>query len=115
MFSKQCQYFFCIFLALLWWPAEIKLTRESVKVHQVCYFSLCYVLFSGIKKLFLVFQRVGWYNPALETKIVFGRSIDCYDTDPGGEATFCGGHKITVLIWPVGSSKALSTLNALGV
>ena len=31
--------------------------------------------------------------------------------DPGGQATFCGGHKITVLIWFVCFSKSLSALD----
>ena len=33
-----------------------------------------------------------------------------YDADLEGEATFSGGHKITVLVWFVCSSKSLSTL-----
>ena len=37
------------------------------------------------------------------------RSIDYYHADPGGQATFCGGPKIVVLIWRVFSSKGLST------
>ena len=39
-----------------------------------------------------------------------GRSSDRYDVDPGDEATFCGFHKITVLIWFVRSTKGLSKL-----
>ena len=34
-----------------------------------------------------------------------------YSPDPGGQATFYGGHKITVLIWPDCLSKGLSALN----
>ena len=35
-----------------------------------------------------------------------------YHPEPGGQATFYSGHKITVLIWPVWFSKSLSALEA---
>ena len=38
-------------------------------------------------------------------------SIDRYGPDPGSQATFDSGHKITVLIWPDCLSKGLSTLD----
>ena len=63
----------------------------------------------------LAFQEFGWFNAALEIKVLHGQSIDCYDANPVGEATFYDSHKITVLIWPVGPNKVLSTLDALGV
>ena len=37
-------------------------------------------------------------------KICLYQSIDCYGPDPGG-------HKVTVLIWPVSFSKGLSALD----
>ena len=46
----------------------------------------------------------------LNQKFCLGRSIDRYDAYSGGQATFSGGHKITVLIWLVCSTKGLSTL-----
>ena len=39
------------------------------------------------------------------------RSIDRYNPDPGGQATFYGGHKVTVLNWPHCLSKGLSELD----
>ena len=36
--------------------------------------------------------------------------MDHYKADLGGQATFCGGHNIPPLIWPVCFSKGLSTL-----
>ena len=48
--------------------------------------------------------------PALKTKI-FLVPVNCYDNHPGGQGTFYNGHKITVVIWPVGFSKDLSTLD----
>ena len=33
-------------------------------------------------------------SAALKVKILLCRSIDCYDTDPGGQATYHDGHKI---------------------
>ena len=48
-------------------------------------------------------QRLKW-------KFCLGQSIDRYDADPGSQATFSGGHKITDLIWLVCSTKVLSTL-----
>ena len=39
------------------------------------------------------------------------RSIDRYGPNPGDQATFYGGHKITVLIWLVCFSKGLFTLD----
>ena len=35
----------------------------------------------------------------LQIRIFLYQSIDHYCPDPGDEATFYGGHKITVLIW----------------
>ena len=37
---------------------------------------------------------------AQNKKFCLYRSIDHYGPDPGHQATFYGGHKITVLIWP---------------
>ena len=52
-----------------------------------------------------------FYLSALKIKILLVPSIDHHEPDPGGQATFCVGHKITGLIWPVGSSKDLSVLD----
>ena len=41
------------------------------------------------------------------------RSIDRYDAGPGSQGNFYSGHKITIVIWPVGFSKDLSTLDIL--
>ena len=38
-------------------------------------------------------------------------SIVCYGPDPGSEATFHSGHKITVLIWLICFSKGRSALD----
>ena len=47
----------------------------------------------------------------LKLKFCLYRSIDRYDTNPSGQGTFYSGHKITDVIWPVGFSKDLSTLD----
>ena len=39
-------------------------------------------------------------------------SVDCYDPDAGGQATFYSSHEITALIWLVCFSEGLSTLDA---
>ena len=39
-------------------------------------------------------------------------SIDHYDANLGGQGTFYSGHKITIVIRPVGFSKDLYTLDA---
>ena len=39
------------------------------------------------------------------------QSIDRYGPDSSGQATFYGGHRITVLIWPVCFSECLSALD----
>ena len=38
-------------------------------------------------------------SAALKVKILLCRSIDCYDTDPGGQATYHDGHKIAFSLW----------------
>ena len=40
-------------------------------------------------------------NQHFNEKFCLYRSIDRHSPDPGSQATFCGGHKTTVLIWPV--------------
>ena len=39
------------------------------------------------------------------------QSIDRYGANPGGDGTFDSGHKVTVVIWPIGFRKHLSTLD----
>ena len=39
-------------------------------------------------------------------------SVDCYDPDAGGQATFYSSHEITALIWLVCFSEGLSRLDA---
>ena len=47
----------------------------------------------------LVFEFGRNVVSALEIKILFA-PVNHYDPDPGGQVTFCGGHKATVFIWP---------------
>ena len=47
---------------------------------------------------------------ALKIKILLGM-VNCYDADPGSQAIFCGGHKITVTIRLVCSIKDLRTID----
>ena len=41
----------------------------------------------------------------------FYQSIDRYVANPGGHGTFDSGHKVTVVIWPIGFRKHLYTLD----
>ena len=50
-------------------------------------------------------------RPYFLLKFYLHWSIDRYDPDPGDQATFYGGHKITVLIWLDCLSKGLSALD----
>ena len=57
------------------------------------------------------FQAIFRTISALKIKICLYGSFDCYGPVPGGQATFYGGHQITVLIWPICFSKGLSALD----
>ena len=50
------------------------------------------------------------YITALKIIFFLPQPFDHYP-DPGGQATFYGSHKITILIWAVCFSKGLSTLD----
>ena len=41
-----------------------------------------------------------WSYQRLNQKFCFCRSIDQYDTDPGGQATYHDGHTIAFSLWP---------------
>ena len=47
----------------------------------------------------------------LKQQFCLYRSTDRYDVNPGSQGTFCSSHKIAVVIWSVGLSKDLSTLD----
>ena len=57
-----------------------------------------------------VFRNTFPNQQRLKQKFCFGRSVDHYDADPGGQVIFCGGQKITVTICFAFSTKGLSTL-----
>ena len=46
-----------------------------------------------------------------KSKLCLYRSADRYGPNPGNQATFYSGHKITVLIWLVCFSQGLSALD----
>ena len=50
-------------------------------------------------------------QPVLKMKFCLYRSIDPYNANPGSQGTARSGHKITIVMWPVGFRKHLSTLD----
>ena len=62
---------------------------------------------------FLALEKVSllrFQTPVLRIKIVLVL-VNLIFMTPGGQVNFCNSHKITVVIWPVGFSKDLSTLD----
>ena len=50
-------------------------------------------------------------DQCLKQQFCLYQSTDRYDINPGSQGTFYSSHKIAVVIWSVGLSKDLSTLD----